>query len=160
MVILSASRNWSGDQDSGLVYKTSLYTVCTIKRVVRTLQSVVMTSDPCLLGNHLDRHKVFLMSFGSRKRQMDGEPKTSRSSQQRQQQEGGERSDGVGHRGQRPARKEEVGVAAPDVCYTLKSTGASIILIQLYHCVVTVVFVLQVLLWAVSGRQSLCSNVM
>lgn len=80
-----------------------------------------MTSDLCLLGNHLDRHQVFLVSFSSRTRQMDGEPETSRSSQQRQQQEAGERPDGVGHWSQRPARKEKVGALHTNLAYTLKS---------------------------------------
>lgn len=67
----------------------------------------------CLLGNNLDRNKVFLMSLGSRKRQMDGEPATCCSPQQGQQPAAGERVDGVGGGGQRPARQETVGGAAP-----------------------------------------------
>lgn len=70
--------------------------------------SMVITCDPCLLGNDVDRNEVFLVSFSSRTRQMDGEPETSRPPQQRQQQAAGERADGVGDRGQGPARQEEV----------------------------------------------------
>lgn len=67
----------------------------------------------CLLGNNLDRNEVFLVSLGSRKRQMDGEPATCCSPQQGQQPAAGERADGVGGGGQRPARQETVGGTAP-----------------------------------------------
>lgn len=67
----------------------------------------------CLLGNNLDGNKVFLVSLSSRKRQMDGEPATCCSPQQGQQPAAGERADGVGGGGQRPARQETVGGAAP-----------------------------------------------
>lgn len=44
---------------------------------------------------------------------MDGEPATRCSPQQGQQPAAGERADGVGGGGQRPARQETVGGAAP-----------------------------------------------